>query len=87
MRNHFTGLAIAALLAVAPAFPGHAEDAAQAKLTRGADVADVGCGHGASTVLLAQAYPASNIVGFDADQGSVDAARKRAASGHRAENR
>jgi len=28
MRNHFTGLAIAALLAVAPAFPGHAEDAA-----------------------------------------------------------
>ena len=54
-------------------------DGVQAKLTAGADVADVGCGHGASTVLLALAYPASTIVGFDADQGSVDAARKRAA--------
>jgi SAM-dependent methyltransferase len=51
----------------------------QEKLERGAKVADVGCGHGASTVLLALAYPASTIVGFDADQGSVDAARKRAA--------
>jgi predicted RNA methylase len=41
-------------------------------------VADVGCGHGAST-LLADAYPSSEIVGFDAHDGSIQAARKRAA--------
>src|SRR3954468_20339509 len=49
------------------------------KLTAGASVADVGCGHGASTILLAEAYPAATVVGFDAHSGSVDAARKRAA--------
>ena len=51
----------------------------EAKLTRGATVADVGCGHGASTLLLAESYPASTVVGFDAHDGSVEAARKRAA--------
>jgi SAM-dependent methyltransferase len=54
-------------------------DGVEAKLTNGARVADVGCGHGASTVLLAQSYPRSTVVGFDAHQGSIDAARKRAA--------
>ncbi len=54
-------------------------DGVEAKLFDGARIADVGCGHGASTLLLAQAYPASNIVGFDAHDGSIDAARKRAA--------
>ena len=54
-------------------------DGVEAKLTAGARIADVGCGHGASTLLLAQAYPASSVVGFDAHQGSIDAARKRAA--------
>jgi len=54
-------------------------DGVEARLTAGADVADVGCGHGASTLLLAQAYPASNVVGFDADERSVESARKRAA--------
>jgi 2-polyprenyl-3-methyl-5-hydroxy-6-metoxy-1,4-benzoquinol methylase len=54
-------------------------DGVEAKLIAGARIADVGCGHGASTLLLAQAYPASSVVGFDADEGSVDAARKRAA--------
>src|SRR6476659_3170054 len=54
-------------------------DGVDAKLRGGAQVADVGCGHGASTLLLAQAYPASSVVGFDAHQGSIDAARKRAA--------
>src|SRR3954447_148341 len=50
-----------------------------AKLDAGARVADVGCGHGASTLLLAQTYPASFFVGFDAHEGSITAARKRAA--------
>jgi cyclopropane fatty-acyl-phospholipid synthase-like methyltransferase len=52
----------------------------EARLTAGADVADVGCGHGAATQLRAQAYPASNVVGFDADERSVESARKRAAA-------
>ncbi len=51
----------------------------EAKLHAGATVADVGCGHGASTLLLAQAYPASTIVGFDYHEASIDVARKRAA--------
>jgi ubiquinone/menaquinone biosynthesis C-methylase UbiE len=42
-------------------------------------VADIGCGHGASTVLLAQAYPKARIQGSDYHQASVDIARKRAA--------
>src|SRR6476661_998837 len=54
-------------------------DGVEAKLTAGARIADVGCGHGASTLLLAQEYPASSIVGFDAHEGSIEAARKRAA--------
>jgi SAM-dependent methyltransferase len=57
-----------------PALDGVAE-----KLTAGARVADIGCGHGASTILLADAYPASTVVGFDAHDGSIEAARKRAA--------
>ena len=54
-------------------------DGVEAKLTSGARIADVGCGHGASTLLLAETYPASIVVGFDAHDGSIDAARKRAA--------
>jgi 2-polyprenyl-3-methyl-5-hydroxy-6-metoxy-1,4-benzoquinol methylase len=54
-------------------------DGMEEKLTRGARVADIGCGHGASTLLLAEAYPASTVVGFDAHSGSIEAARKRAA--------
>jgi SAM-dependent methyltransferase len=54
-------------------------DGVEAKLKSGGRIADVGCGHGASTLLLAEAYPASTVVGFDAHDGSVDAARKRAA--------
>ena len=41
-------------------------------------VADVGCGHGASTVLMAQAYPQSTFAGFDYHEGSIATARKRA---------
>ena len=54
-------------------------DGVEVKLTTGARIADVGCGHGASTLLLAEAYPASSVVGFDAHNGSIEAARKRAA--------
>ena len=54
-------------------------DGVEAKLRHGARVADVGCGHGASTILMAQAFPKSAFVGFDYHDKSVEAARKRAA--------
>ncbi|MEK6304198.1 MAG: class I SAM-dependent methyltransferase [Acidobacteriota bacterium] len=53
-------------------------DGVDEKLTSGAKVADVGCGHGASTILMAQAYPKSTFFGFDYHQGSIDYARKKA---------
>ena len=53
-------------------------DGLDRKLTTGARVADVGCGHGASTILMAQAYPASTFVGFDYHEGSIAAARTAA---------
>jgi SAM-dependent methyltransferase len=49
-----------------------------AKLRAGALVADIGCGHGASTVLLAQAYPQSTFVGFDYHDASIATAQTRA---------
>jgi SAM-dependent methyltransferase len=49
------------------------------KLRRGAKVADVGCGHGASTVIMARAFPESTFTGFDYHAPSIDAARKAAA--------
>jgi SAM-dependent methyltransferase len=48
------------------------------KLERGAKVADLGCGHGASTVLMAEAFPQSSFVGSDYHAGSIDTARARA---------
>jgi len=53
-------------------------DDVEAKLRGGASVADVGCGHGASSIVLAQAFPAARIAGFDAHPASIDAARKAA---------
>lgn len=50
----------------------------EAKLTAGAKVADVGCGLGASTIIMAQAFPNSTFVGFDYHAGSIELARKRA---------
>jgi SAM-dependent methyltransferase len=55
------------------------------KLEAGATVADVGCGHGASTVIMAQAYPASRFFGFDYHTSSIDTATQRAADGGVAE--
>jgi SAM-dependent methyltransferase len=57
------------------------------KLRAGALVADVGCGHGASTLLMAEAYPASRFVGFDYHDGSVEQARERAAAAGLSEER
>src|SRR6185312_2183719 len=54
-------------------------DGVVAKLDSGARVADIGCGHGASTILMAQAFPASQFVGYDYHEGSIVTARKRAA--------
>src|SRR3954453_158618 len=48
------------------------------KLDRGATVADVGCGHGSSTILMAQAFPNSRFVGSDYHEGSIETARQRA---------
>ncbi len=49
------------------------------KLERGAKVADLGCGHGSSTILMAQAFPNSTFVGSDYHAGSIETARARAA--------
>jgi SAM-dependent methyltransferase len=48
------------------------------KLEAGAKVADIGCGHGSSTILMAQAYPRSTFVGSDYHDGSIETARRRA---------
>lgn len=48
------------------------------KRQAGARVADIGCGHGASMILLAQAYPNSTIIGFDYHAESIEAAQQRA---------
>jgi SAM-dependent methyltransferase len=53
-------------------------DGVVGRLERGALVADVGCGHGASTILMAQAYPNSSFLGTDYHEGSIATARRRA---------
>lgn len=58
-----------------PALSGTVE-----KLEQGARVADVGCGHGITTAIMAQAFPNSEFVGFDFHQPSIDAARAHAAA-------
>src|SRR5438093_960974 len=62
-------------------------DGVEEKLRAGATVADVGCGHGASTLLMAEAYPASTFVGFDYHAGSIEEARRRARATGLAEER
>jgi SAM-dependent methyltransferase len=55
-------------------------DGMQPRLRAGALVADVGCGHGASTIMMAQAYPRSEFVGFDYHVPSITHARAAAAA-------
>jgi SAM-dependent methyltransferase len=50
------------------------------KLVRGARIADVGCGHGASAIVLAKAFPRSSVFGFDNHAGSIETSRERAAT-------
>lgn len=54
-------------------------DGVEQRLRSGARVADVGCGHGASTLVMAEAFPASRFDGFDAHAPSIEAARTAAA--------
>jgi SAM-dependent methyltransferase len=48
------------------------------KLERGAKVADIGCGHGYSTIIMAQAYPESEFFGFDGHEESINEAQRNA---------
>jgi SAM-dependent methyltransferase len=68
-----------------PGYRGHlvsewipALDGVQAKLERGAKVADIGCGHGASTIIMAEAFPNSQFVGFDYHEPSIERAEEAA---------
>jgi ubiquinone/menaquinone biosynthesis C-methylase UbiE len=56
-------------------------DGIEERLRAGAKVADVGCGYGHSTVLMAQAFPKSVFHGFDTHRGSIEAARETARDG------
>ncbi len=53
-------------------------DGVEAKMKSGARVADVGCGHGASTIIMAQAYPEATFAGFDYHEPSIEHASKAA---------
>jgi SAM-dependent methyltransferase len=71
-RNAYRGSLVTAWL---PALEGVVD-----RLEAGITVADVGCGHGHSTILMAQAFPASRFVGFDVHVPSIEAARQHAAA-------
>jgi SAM-dependent methyltransferase len=55
-------------------------DGVQAKLQTGARVADIGCGHGASTIIMAQTFPHSEFIGFDYHAASIEHARQAASA-------
>jgi SAM-dependent methyltransferase len=70
-RNAYRGQLVSEWL---PALDGVVE-----RLEAGIEVADVGCGHGHSTILMAQAFPLSRFQGFDVHPSSIEAARRNAA--------
>jgi 2-polyprenyl-3-methyl-5-hydroxy-6-metoxy-1,4-benzoquinol methylase len=70
-RNAYRGSLVSAWL---PALDGVVE-----KLEAGITVADVGCGHGHSTLLMAEAFPRSRFHGFDVHEASIEEARRNAA--------
>jgi SAM-dependent methyltransferase len=72
-RNAYRGSLLSEWL---PALDGVVE-----QLEAGIAVADVGCGHGHSTILMAQAFPKSRFHGFDTHAASIDEARRTAAAG------
>lgn len=78
---HAEGMDLITGAMVAPALVGGwlpAVDGVADRLAAGAAVADVGCGYGAPTIAMAEAFPASRFAGFDADDASVARARKAA---------
>ncbi len=53
-------------------------DGVEAKLKSGAKIADIGCGHGASAIIMAEAFPNATVVGIDAHKASIKIAKERA---------
>ena len=53
-------------------------DGVEEKLKAGAKIADIGCGHGSSAILMAQAYPNSTVHGYDFHEPSIEEARRKA---------
>lgn len=53
-------------------------DGVQEKLESGARVADIGCGHGSSTIIMAKRFPKSHFIGFDLHESSIETARSHA---------
>jgi hypothetical protein len=86
-EQHNTDLFLGAEKFFRPAYAGNlvsswlpALDGVVAKLKNGAMVADVGCGYGASTMIMAEAFPKSRFVGYDFHKPSIDYARKIASA-------
>ena len=61
-------------------------DGVREKLERGGKVGDIGCGHGSSSIIMAQAFPNSTFYGFDFHEPSIEHARERARSAGVARN-
>jgi trans-aconitate methyltransferase len=55
-------------------------DGVQQQLSTGTRVADIGCGHGSSTLIMAKAFPNSEFYGFDLHLGSIEAATRKSSN-------